>query len=160
MARWRKDPRGASAVVNSIKLKSDLLIRFYDKGKETHNLTLQKAKRVIWIHFNLHQKKQKRSCVVKWWRSSTSLTQILQQIRSLMPYRLAVLWCDRSQDRLRTLCRTNGCTVLVRVLTFVNGPWVCKTRMIKEKRMNQKKDVDRFRGVVYLEDRSMMDDNK
>lgn len=36
-----KDPRGASAVVNSIKLKSDLFDKIYDKGKETHNLALQ-----------------------------------------------------------------------------------------------------------------------
>jgi len=36
-----RDPRGASAVVNAIKLKSDLYDKIYDKGRETHNLKLK-----------------------------------------------------------------------------------------------------------------------
>lgn len=43
---WKadRDPRGASAVVNAIKLKSDLYDKIYNKGRETGNLKLDTGK--------------------------------------------------------------------------------------------------------------------
>lgn len=134
-----KDPRGASAVVNSIKLKSDLFDKVYDKGKETHNLTLQ----------------SKESDLDTLQSSPEKAKEIL---RSQVMTIINILNADSSTDKIIDAVSTRR--VVMRQIAgsspnFVSNQWLhgigagvdvrkwaleyAKLRMIKEKRMNQKK---------------------
>lgn len=134
-----RDPRGSSAVVNSIKLKSDLFDKIYDKGKETHNLTLQ-------------SKESELEAL------SSSPEKVKEILRSQVTTIINILNGEVSQGQVLDVPSTKR--VVMRQFAgdtpnFLSNQWIqgigagvdtrkwaleyARLRMIKENRINQKK---------------------